>query len=150
MKNLKKAKKIIRVNYCFENGDELEIPFIYKPAVMNHIKLQFDDYLFSPMREKENRPYFTALLDSAIIYVKYSGEVTRKLLLNKKELQKLNKSVKNTGLTIIPLKLYTNEKGIAKLEIALAKGKKLYDKRQTMIDRDNKRNLDRVKKENKS
>ena len=53
-------------------------------------------------------------------------------------------------MTIIPLKLYTNEKGIAKLEIALAKGKKLYDKRQTMIDRDNKRNLDRVKKENKS
>ena len=82
MKNLKKAKKIINVNYCFENGDELEIPFIYKPAVMNHIKLQFDDYLFSPMREKANRPYFTALLDSAIIYVKYSGEVTRKLLLN--------------------------------------------------------------------
>ena len=75
---------------------------------------------------------------------------TRKLLLNKKELQKLNKCVKNTGLTIIPLKLYTNEKGIAKLEIALAKGKKLYDKRQTMIDRDNKRNLERVKKENKS
>ena len=75
---------------------------------------------------------------------------TRKLLLNKKELLKLNKSVNNSGLTIIPLKLYLNEKGIAKLEIALAKGKKLYDKRQTMIDRDNKRNLDRVKKENKS
>jgi SsrA-binding protein len=75
---------------------------------------------------------------------------TRKLLLNKKELFKLNKSVNNSGLTIIPLKLYLNEKGIAKLEIALAKGKKLYDKRQTMIDRDNKRNLDRVKKENKS
>ena len=52
MKNLKKSKKIIKVNYCFENGDELEIPFIYKPAVMNHIKLQFDDYLFSRMREK--------------------------------------------------------------------------------------------------
>ena len=75
---------------------------------------------------------------------------TRKLLLNKKELLKLNKSVNNSGLTIIPLKLYLNEKGIAKLEIALAKGKKLYDKRQTIIDRDNKRNLDRVKKENKS
>ena len=50
---------------------------------------------------------------------------TRKLLLNKKELLKLNKSVNNSGLTIIPLKLYLNEKGIAKLEIALAKGKKL-------------------------
>ena len=75
---------------------------------------------------------------------------TRKLLLNKKELLKLNKSVKNSGLTIIPLKLYLSDKGLAKIEIALAKGKKLYDKRQTMIDRDNKRNLDRIKKENKN
>ena len=74
---------------------------------------------------------------------------TRKLLLNKKELLKLNKSVKNSGLTIIPLRLYLNDKGLAKIEIALAKGKKLYDKRQTLIDRDNKRNLDRIKKENK-
>ena len=75
---------------------------------------------------------------------------TRKLLLNKKELLKLNKSVKNSGLTIIPLRLYLNDKGLAKIEIALAKGKKLYDKRQTLIDRDNKRNLDRIKKENKT
>jgi len=75
---------------------------------------------------------------------------TRKLLLNKKELLKLNKSVKNSGLTIIPLRLYLSDKGLAKIEIALAKGKKLYDKRQTMIDRDNKRNLDRIKKENKN
>ena len=69
---------------------------------------------------------------------------------NKKELLKLNKSVKNSGLTIIPLKLYLSDNGLAKIEIALAKGKKLYDKRQTMIDRDNKRNLDRIKKENKN
>ncbi|MDA9356775.1 SsrA-binding protein SmpB [Flavobacteriaceae bacterium] len=75
---------------------------------------------------------------------------TRKLLLNKKELLKLNKNVKNSGLTIIPLKLYLNDKGLAKIEIALAKGKKLYDKRQTLVDRDNKRNLDRIKKENKN
>lgn len=74
----------------------------------------------------------------------------RKLLLNKKELLKLNKCVKNSGLTIIPLRLYLSDKGLAKVEIALAKGKKLYDKRQTMIDRDNKRNLDRIKKENKN
>jgi SsrA-binding protein len=46
--------------------------------------------------------------------------------------------------------LYLSDKGLAKIEIALAKGKKLYDKRQTMIDRDNKRNLDRIKKENKN
>ena len=71
---------------------------------------------------------------------------SRKLLLNRKELKKLNKEVKNTGLTIVPLKIFINEKGFAKILIALAKGKKLYDKRETIKDRDNKRDLDRVKK----
>ena len=70
----------------------------------------------------------------------------RKLLLNKKELKKLHKEIKNGGLTIIPIRLYINEKGLAKLHIALAKGKKLYDKRETLKDRDNKRDLDRIKK----
>ena len=70
----------------------------------------------------------------------------RKLLLNKKELKRLNKEVKNSGLTILPLNLYINNKGFAKILIALARGKKLYDKRETIKDRDNKRNLDRVKK----
>lgn len=70
----------------------------------------------------------------------------RKLLLNKKELKKLYKEVKNSGLTIVPLRLFINDKGLAKLRIALAKGKKLFDKRETIKDRDNKRSLDRVKK----
>jgi SsrA-binding protein len=70
----------------------------------------------------------------------------RKLLLNKKELKKLNKDVKNTGLTIIPLKVFINEKGFAKVLISLAKGKKTYDKRQVIKERENKINLDRLKK----
>ena len=70
----------------------------------------------------------------------------RKLLLNRKELKKLHKEVKINGLTIIPINLYINEKGLAKLRIVLAKGKKLYDKREVIKDRDNKRNLDRIKK----
>ena len=70
----------------------------------------------------------------------------RKLLLNKKELKKLYKEVKASGLTIIPLNLFLNDRGLAKLNIALAKGKKLYDKRDTIKDRDNKRDLDRIKK----
>ena len=70
----------------------------------------------------------------------------RKLLLNKKELKKLYKEVKNSGLTIVPLRLFINDDGFAKLRIALAKGKKLYDKRETIKDRDNKVQLDRVKK----
>ncbi|MDG2371381.1 MAG: SsrA-binding protein SmpB [Flavobacteriaceae bacterium] len=70
----------------------------------------------------------------------------RKLLLNKNELKKLNKDVKNSGLTIIPVKLFVNEKGFAKIRIALARGKKLYDKRENIKDRDNKRKLEIIKK----
>ena len=71
---------------------------------------------------------------------------SRKLLLKRRELNKLHKQVKNSGLTIVPLKLFINDKGFAKMSIALARGKKLYDKRDTLKDRDNQRNLDRVKK----
>ena len=70
----------------------------------------------------------------------------RKLLLNKKELKKLQKEVQNTGLTIVPLRLFINDRGLAKVQVALARGKKLHDKRDTIKDRDNKRNLDRIKK----
>ena len=71
---------------------------------------------------------------------------SRKLLLNKKELNKLLKQVKNSGLTIVPLKLFINEKGFAKMLIALARGRKLHDKREILKERDSKRDLDRVKK----
>ena len=80
----------------------------------------------------------------------HKPKAQRKLLLNKKELKKLEKEVKNTGLTIVPLKLFINEKGFAKLNIALAKGKKMFDKRESIKYRDNKRNLDRIKKNFKS
>ena len=76
----------------------------------------------------------------------HKAKSERKLLLNKKELKSLFKSVQNKGLTIVPLRLFTNEKGLAKVEIALAKGKKIYDKRETIKDRENKISLDRLKK----
>ncbi|AUC76081.1 MULTISPECIES: SsrA-binding protein SmpB [unclassified Olleya] len=79
-------------------------------------------------------------------YYNHRPKAERKLLLNKRELKKLLKEVNTSGLTIIPLRLFLNEKGLAKLDVALAKGKKLYDKRETMKDRDNKRDLDRIKK----
>ena len=74
----------------------------------------------------------------------------RKLLLNKRELKTLARSVQAKGLTIIPLKLFTNEKGMAKLEIGLCKGKKLYDKRHTIADRDADREMERRIKEDRS
>lgn len=71
----------------------------------------------------------------------------RKLLLQRRELRKLEKEVRNSGLTIIPLRVFINDRGLAKMQIALAKGKKLYDKRETIKDRESKRKLDRIKKE---
>ncbi|GIM51609.1 hypothetical protein CAPN010_20720 [Capnocytophaga cynodegmi] len=79
-------------------------------------------------------------------YYNHKPKSERKLLLQKRELKKLHKEVKTTGLTIVPLRLFINEKGLAKVEIALVRGKKLYDKRETIKERDNKRNLDRIKK----
>ena len=70
----------------------------------------------------------------------------RKLLLNKTELKKLFKNVKTSGLTIIPLVLFTNDKGLAKITIALCRGKREFDKRDNIKDRDNKRDLSGLKK----
>lgn len=70
----------------------------------------------------------------------------RKLLLNRKELAKLEKKVKESGLTIVCVKLFVNDRGLAKLEIALARGKKTYDKRESLKQKDSKREMDRVMK----
>ncbi len=70
----------------------------------------------------------------------------RKLLLQKKELVKLERKIKENGLTIVPLRLFINDRGLAKLEIYLARGKKAYDKRETLKEKDSKREIDRVTK----
>lgn len=79
-------------------------------------------------------------------YVNHRTKGDRKLLLQRKELRKLYKEVQNVGLTIVPLRVFLNDRGLAKVLISLAKGKKIHDKRETIKDRDNKRNLDRIKK----
>ncbi|MCB0703778.1 MAG: SsrA-binding protein SmpB [Saprospiraceae bacterium] len=71
---------------------------------------------------------------------------TRKLLLRRTELRKLEKRVKEKGFTIVPYRLYLSERGIAKIEIALAQGKKSFDKRETIKEKDQKRDLDRIRK----
>jgi SsrA-binding protein len=76
----------------------------------------------------------------------HKAKSERKLLLNKRELKKLNKDLDNKGLTIIPLRLFTNEKGLAKLDIALCRGKKNYDKRESLKEQDTKRDIARIKK----
>ncbi|MBK3515824.1 SsrA-binding protein SmpB [Carboxylicivirga marina] len=76
----------------------------------------------------------------------HQPERERKLLLKKKELQKLERKTKETGLTIVPIKLFFNERGFVKIEIALAKGKKQHDKRETLKTKDASREMDRVRK----
>lgn len=79
-------------------------------------------------------------------FYNHEAKRDRVLLLQKKELKKLLTRTEEKGFTIVPLALFISERGFAKLEIGLAQGKKLYDKRETMKDRDSKIELDRVMK----
>ncbi len=80
-------------------------------------------------------------------YGSYNNHVARrdrKLLLNRKEIAKIEKSGKEAGFTIVPLRLFINDRGLAKLVIGIARGKKEYDKRQSIKEREDKRTLARV------
>ena len=79
-------------------------------------------------------------------YNNHTARRDRKLLLERKELRKLKQSVKNPGFTIVPTRLFINERGLAKLVIALARGKHEYDKRESIKERDDKREMDRIKR----
>ena len=117
IKSIREGRASISESFCeFNDKDELFV-----------INMQIDEY-------------------SHASHFNHKPKAERKLLLNRRELKKLSKEVKTSGLTIVPLNLFINDRGLAKMNIALAKGKKLYDKRDTIKDRDNKRNLDRIKK----
>ena len=117
IKSIRESKARITESFCeFNDKDELFV-----------INMYIEEYAFGH-------------------HYNHNPKSERRLLLNKKELKSLKKDVDQKGITIVPLKLFINENGWAKLEVALAKGKKLHDKRNTMKDRDNKRDLARVKK----
>ncbi len=118
IKSIREGKASISESFCeFNDQDELFV-----------INMQVDPY-------------------SHGTHYNHQPKAARKLLLQKQELRKLSKAVKTSGNTIVPLNLFINERGLAKLKIALARGKKLYDKRETIKERDSKRQLDRVKKQ---
>jgi len=111
IKSIRNSKIQLSESYCYFKGHELWIKDL-------HISPYTHGNLFNPDPRRE-----------------------RKLLLNKKELEKLKSSIEKDGLTVIPYKLFFNERNIAKLEIASAKGKKLYDKRQDLKEKDSKRTI---------
>ena len=77
-------------------------------------------------------------------YNNHEARRDRKLLLNRKEISRLRKNGKKAGFTIVPLRLFVNDRGLAKLVIGIARGKKEYDKRQAIKEREDKRNLSRL------
>ena len=77
-------------------------------------------------------------------YNNHNARRGRKLLLTRKELEKLERTSKDPGFTIVPVRLFINEKGLAKLVVALAKGKKQYDKREALKEKADKRDMERM------
>ena len=113
IKSIREGKAGLADSYCYFKNDEL---FVKNFHITEYADASF--YNHEPMRE-------------------------RKLLLTKQELNKLLRKVKDQGLTIVPIKLFINEKGFAKLNIALAKGKKAYDKRDDIKKKDIEREMNR-------
>ncbi|MDR2510915.1 MAG: SsrA-binding protein SmpB [Bacteroidales bacterium] len=112
IKSIREGKANLQDSYCFFVGTELFVR-----------NMHIAEYKFGT-------------------YLNHIPKADRKLLLSKKELHKLQEKLKNKGLTIVPTLLYIDEKGFAKLNIALAQGKKLYDKRESIKERDIKRTED--------
>ncbi len=115
VKSLRAGDANLNDAYCLFDKGELYIKSMYVAP-----------YKFGPQSQHETRR-------------------TRKLLLKRAELKKLERRVNEKGLTLVPYKLYFSDSGFAKCEIALAKGKKAYDKRDSIKERDVKRDLDRSK-----
>ena len=113
IKSIKQGKVSLQEGYCYFNKGELFVKGI-------NIAEYTEANQFNHMPTRE-----------------------RKLLLNRQELQKLEKKIKDVGLTIIPTRMWVTERGLAKLDIALAKGKKLHDKRDSIKEKDVKRDIER-------
>jgi SsrA-binding protein len=99
--------------------------------------------------EKEGEVWVTGMFIAEYSYGSYLNHEPkrlRKLLLNKKEINTIADALQDVGITIIPLKLFVNNKGWAKIDIALARGKKLHDKRHDLKAKDDKRQMDRAMK----
>ncbi len=124
IKSIRLGKASINDSYC------VLIPNVRKPQVFElWVKMHIAEYTNGT-------------------YNNHEPKRDRKLLLTKRELKKIEKKVKNTVHTVIPLKLFINDRGLAKLEIAIAKGKKHYDKREDLKQNEAKREMDRIKKNN--
>ena len=116
IKSIRQGKAGLTDSFCYENNGELWIKNMY-----------IGEYFYGS-------------------YNNHASRRDRKLLLKKKEMREIGKSSKDSGFSIVPLRVFINDKGLAKVVIALAKGKKVYDKRQTIKEKEDRRAIDRALK----
>lgn len=116
IKSIRQGKAGLTDSFCYENNGELWIKNMY-----------IGEYFYGS-------------------YNNHASRRDRKLLLKKKEIREIGKSSKDSGFSIVPLRVFINDKGLAKVVIALAKGKKAYDKRQTIKEKEDRRAIDRALK----
>ena len=114
IKSIRLGKAGLTDSFCYENNGELWIKNMYVA-----------EYFYGS-------------------YNNHTQRRDRKLLLNKEEIREIGKASKDAGFSIVPLRVFINDRGLAKVVIALAKGKKEYDKRQSIKEREDKREIDRM------
>lgn len=138
-----------RATYEFHFIDVIEAGVVLSGTEIKSIRAGHANFSDSYCTFKAGELYINSMF---IAEYKYGNQFNheerrpRKLLLRRRELKKLEKKVKEKGFTIVPHKLYLSERGFVKIEIALAQGKKVHDKRDSIKKKDMKRDLDRMKK----
>ncbi len=141
-----------RARFEYEIIENLEAGLELKGAEVKSLRLGKASIAESYATNQHNDIWIINMMiepyEAAVSFQKLDSKRTRKLLLHRKEINRLAGLITREGLTLIPLKLYFNAKGIAKIDLGVAKGKKLHDKRAAVKDRDWNRDKARVMKEN--
>ena len=149
--NLKKDVNIInrKAKFDYHFQDVLEAGIMLKGTELKSIRLSNVNIKDSHCAFVRGELYIHNLYIGPYEYGTQNNHEPRrdrKLLIKKREVKKWLRKVEEKGFTIVPYRLYTSERGLIKVEIALAQGKKTYDKRASIKERDNKRELDRAKR----
>jgi len=138
-----------RARFEYEISEEFEAGIVLQGTEIKSLRSSKASIAESFCQMKDGELWLINMMIDPYLMGSFYNHATkrdRKLLLHKRELSRIEKKVQNVGFTIIPLKLYINDKGYAKVRIGIARGKKLYDKRQTIKKRESDRNLARLQK----
>lgn len=148
-KNQNIAIKNKRATFEYEFIDTLTAGIVLTGTEIKSIRLGkaslVDTYCYFNNGEMWVKNMYVALYSYGS-YNNHTERRERKLLLNRKELRNWESEIKTPGLTIVPVRLFINDKGLAKLVIALARGKREFDKRQTLKEKEDRREMDRAMK----